>query len=370
MKAQMWEIAGYTDKGPVKEINQDSFLFRTACSARGWAAILGVADGISGLGRGETASRKMMENLLNWWEDNVLRSQTERGAWPRTLETMLLETNRELIRWGKENGVQTGTTASILLLENGNYHILHVGDSRIYLAPGRGRKGLELLTEDQVKPVRREQGGRIYYKNVLTDCVGYREKFAIFQREGKVKKNDVYLVCSDGAYKKLKEDELVRFRRENVGFIFQSFHLLGTMNALENVALPLTFRGEDPKARIRKADKMLDMVGLKKHKKHLPSQMSGGQQQRVGVARALVSDPKIIFADEPTGNLDSHTSEEVMELMQKVVREQKRTLVMVTHDDHLAQYADRIFHIIDGKIVKIEDNRKQKEREEKGYEVV
>ena len=224
MKAQMWEIAGYTDKGTVKETNQDSFLFRTACNARGWAAILGVADGISGLGRGETASRKMMENLLNWWEDNVLRSQTERRAWPRTLEAMLLETNRELIRWGRENGVQTGTTASILLLENGNYHILHVGDSRIYLAPGRGRKGLELLTEDQVKPVRREQGGRIYYKNVLTDCVGYREKFAIFQREGKVKKNDVYLVCSDGAYKKLKEDELekhLRAREEPVQDILE-----------------------------------------------------------------------------------------------------------------------------------------------------
>ena len=100
---------------------------------------------------------------------------------------------------------------------------------------------------------------------------------------------------------------------------------------------------------------MLDLVSLKKHKKHMPNQMSGGQQQRVGVARALVSDPKIIFADEPTGNLDSHTSEDVMHLMQKVVREQNRTLVMVTHDNHLADYADRIFHIIDGKIVKIEE---------------
>ena len=87
--------------------------------------------------------------------------------------------------------------------------------------------------------------------------------------------------------------------------------------------------------------------------------MSGGQQQRVGVARALVVDPKIIFADEPTGNLDSRTSREVMALMQQVVREQKKTLVMVTHDDHLAGYADRIFHIIDGKIVKVEDNRKK-----------
>ena len=156
----------------------------------------------------------------------------------------------------------------------------------------------------------------------------------------------------------LTEEQLVRFRRENVGFIFQSFHLLGTMNALENVALPLSFRGVPRDIRMRRADKMLELVKLKKHKKHLPNQMSGGQQQRVGVARALVVDPKIIFADEPTGNLDSHTSEEVMRLMQQVVREQRKTLVMVTHDAHLATYADRVFHIRDGKILKIEDNRK------------
>ncbi len=163
---------------------------------------------------------------------------------------------------------------------------------------------------------------------------------------------------------RLKEDELVSFRRNHVGFIFQSFHLIGTMNALENVALPLSFRGEKRESRLKKADVMLEMVNLGKHKKHLPNQMSGGQQQRVGVARALVVDPKIIFADEPTGNLDSHTSKEVMELMQKVVREQKKTLVMVTHDDHLASYADRIFHIIDGEIVKIEDNRTNREEKE------
>lgn len=163
---------------------------------------------------------------------------------------------------------------------------------------------------------------------------------------------------------KLKEDQLVSFRRDHVGFIFQSFHLIGTMNAVENVALPLSFRGEKKESRLKKADKMLDLVNLKKHKKHLPNQMSGGQQQRVGVARALVVDPKIIFADEPTGNLDSHTSKEVMELMQKVVREQKKTLVMVTHDNHLASYADRIFHIIDGEIVKIEDNRTKGEEKE------
>lgn len=163
---------------------------------------------------------------------------------------------------------------------------------------------------------------------------------------------------------KLTEDGLVKFRRENVGFIFQSFHLIGTMNALENVALPLSFRGVAKNERLKKADKMLDLVNLKKHKKHMPNQMSGGQQQRVGVARALAMDPKIIFADEPTGNLDSHTSEEVMQLMQKVVREQKKTLVMVTHDNHLAEYADRVFHIIDGEIVKIEVHDRSKEREE------
>lgn len=162
----------------------------------------------------------------------------------------------------------------------------------------------------------------------------------------------------------LNEDQLVRFRRDHVGFIFQSFHLLGTMNAVENVALPLSFRGIPKDIRLKKADKMLDLVNLKKHKKHLPNQMSGGQQQRVGVARALVVDPKIIFADEPTGNLDSHTSEEVMELMQKVVREQKKTLVMVTHDEHLANYADRIFHIRDGKILKIEENLEKILRED------
>lgn len=165
------------------------------------------------------------------------------------------------------------------------------------------------------------------------------------------------VIISGHHIEKLNEEQLVTFRREHVGFIFQSFHLLGTMDALENVALPLSFRGEPKEKRLKKAEKMLRLVGLEKHAKHLPKQMSGGQQQRVGVARALVVEPDIIFADEPTGNLDSHTSEEVMQLMQKVVREQHMTLVMVTHDNHLASYADRVFHIIDGKIVKVEDNR-------------
>lgn len=153
------------------------------------------------------------------------------------------------------------------------------------------------------------------------------------------------------------ENQLVAFRREHIGFIFQSFNLLGTMNAIENVALPLTFQGMDKKLRNQKAEEMLELVGLTKHKMHKPNQMSGGQQQRVGVARALVVEPEIIFADEPTGNLDSNTSVEVMNLMKKVVREKNQTLVMVTHDNYLAGFADIIFHIKDGKIVQIEDKR-------------
>lgn len=170
------------------------------------------------------------------------------------------------------------------------------------------------------------------------------------------------VIISGQHIEKLNEEQLVTFRREHVGFVFQSFHLLGTMNALENIALPLSFRGVPRNVRMKKAEKLLKLVKLEKHGKHLPTQMSGGQQQRVGVARALVVEPDIIFADEPTGNLDSHTSEDVMQLMKQIVREQNMTLVMVTHDNHLAEYADRVFHIIDGKIVRIE-NRRQKETE-------
>ena len=153
---------------------------------------------------------------------------------------------------------------------------------------------------------------------------------------------------------RMDENQLVQFRRENVGFIFQSYNLLNTMNAIENVALPLAFRGVPKKERLKKAREYMELVGVDKQEKHMPNQMSGGQQQRVGIARALVVKPQIIFADEPTGNLDSKTTMEVLQLMQKIVREQNQTLVMVTHDNNLASYADRRIRIVDGKIVNIE----------------
>lgn len=162
---------------------------------------------------------------------------------------------------------------------------------------------------------------------------------------------------------KLKENELVAFRRKQVGFIFQSYNLLQTLNAVENVALPLSFRGVSKKERNAIAKKYLKEVGLEKQMKHMANAMSGGQQQRVGIARALAVSPQIIFADEPTGNLDSKTTLEVLKLMRRIVREQNQTLVMVTHDPNIASYADRQFHIVDGKIFKIEEQHHDEEEE-------
>lgn len=163
------------------------------------------------------------------------------------------------------------------------------------------------------------------------------------------------IVIAGNHIEKLSENQLVAFRRKHVGFIFQSYNLIKTLNAIENVALPLSFRGVPRKIRNEKAKQYIKLVGLEKQMNHMANEMSGGQQQRVGIARALAADPKIIFADEPTGNLDSKTTKEVLGLMQKIVKEQNQTLVMVTHDNYIAKFADRQFHIVDGKIFKIEE---------------
>ncbi|MCQ2400947.1 MAG: ABC transporter ATP-binding protein [Lachnospiraceae bacterium] len=149
----------------------------------------------------------------------------------------------------------------------------------------------------------------------------------------------------------MSENDLVGFRRRNVGFIFQSYNLIPTMNAIENVALPLMFKGVPKKAREAEAIKYLKLVGLEDSMKNLGNAMSGGQQQRVGIARALTGDPKIIFADEPTGNLDTKTSAEVLKLLKDVCAENQKTLIMVTHSPAIAKTADRQITIVDGKIV-------------------
>lgn len=155
----------------------------------------------------------------------------------------------------------------------------------------------------------------------------------------------------------LTEAQLTKFRQRYTGFIFQAYNLLPTLTALENVAFPLCFRGVDKQTREKKAFEMLKLVGIEKRYKHKPTEMSGGQQQRVGIARALVTDPSIIFADEPTGNLDSHTTQEVMELIRNIVDTRHNTVIMVTHDKSVAEYADIIVNIIDGKVVSKEYRR-------------
>ena len=146
------------------------------------------------------------------------------------------------------------------------------------------------------------------------------------------------------------------FRQKNIGFVFQSYNLMTGLSGIENVAMPLMFRGMDKDRRTRIAKEMLREVGLGNRMKHKPTQMSGGQQQRVGIARAFVTKPKIVFADEPTGNLDSRTTTEVMELMVNKSRENNQTFILVTHDNGIARYADRIVTIVDGRIVRDEKN--------------
>ncbi len=149
----------------------------------------------------------------------------------------------------------------------------------------------------------------------------------------------------------MSEAKLALFRQKYIGFVFQSYDLIGSMTALENVSLPLEFRGVSKAVRLRDAKKMLKEVGLDGRMNHRPNEMSGGQQQRVGIARAFVSRPKLVFADEPTGNLDSKTTMEVMEIVVRMCRENGGTMVLVTHDRDIASYADRILTIIDGEIV-------------------
>lgn len=163
---------------------------------------------------------------------------------------------------------------------------------------------------------------------------------------------------------KMNENQLAKFRQTNIGFVFQSYNLLPTLTALENVSLPLIFKRIPKNARDKKAKEMLEAVGLGERLSHKPSQMSGGQQQRVSIARAFVSNPEIVFADEPTGNLDTKTTLEIMDLMTSMAKEHHQTLIIVTHDTEISVYADKIVHIRDGNIQEIKINQQPKKANE------
>ena len=166
---------------------------------------------------------------------------------------------------------------------------------------------------------------------------------------------------------KMNENSLARFRQKYLGFVFQSYNLMGSMTALENVEFPLVFKRFPRKKRQKMAKEMLTKVGFEKRLSHKPKEMSGGQQQRVGIARAFVAKPEIVFADEPTGNLDTKTTKEVMELIKSIAKDNNQTIVMVTHDRSLASYADKVIHILDGKVQSIEE-QKEENVEKKGEE--
>ena len=157
---------------------------------------------------------------------------------------------------------------------------------------------------------------------------------------------------------KLSSDELAEIRNQKIGFVFQGFNLLARTTALENVALPMVYANVVAEEREKRAREALRQVGLERRMYHQPNQLSGGQQQRVAIARAVVNNAPIIFADEPTGNLDTKMSVEIMDLFTRLNRELKRTIILVTHEEDIARYAGRIIKIVDGEIFSDERNER------------
>jgi lipoprotein-releasing system ATP-binding protein len=177
-------------------------------------------------------------------------------------------------------------------------------------------------------------------KSTLLSILGTLDK----PSEGKV------LIDSEDILK-MNEKKLAAFRNKNIGFVFQFHHLLPEFTALENVYIPALIKGESKSIAEQRAKELLDRVGLSHRLNHKPTELSGGEQQRVAVARSLINKPKVIFADEPTGNLDSHNAEALHQLFFELRKEFGQTFVIVTHNEHLAQMADRTIHIVDGMIV-------------------
>ncbi|MBU2598187.1 MAG: ABC transporter ATP-binding protein [Actinobacteria bacterium] len=153
------------------------------------------------------------------------------------------------------------------------------------------------------------------------------------------------------------DNEMANYRKNMVGFVFQSFNLIPTLTALENVEYPMIFSGISRIERLKRSEEVLEKLGLGDRLKHNPTELSGGEQQRVSIARAIINEPEIILADEPTGNLDSKTGKGIMDVLKTINEEMKRTLIVVTHDIYISYYSDRRVYLSDGKIVKIEEGK-------------
>ena len=159
----------------------------------------------------------------------------------------------------------------------------------------------------------------------------------------------VFLLGEDTS--QLSEDDLAKIRGQKIGFIFQQFNLLPNLNALENVMIPMLFQGVPQKERKERAEFLLDSVGLRERILHRPAELSGGEQQRIAIARSLANNPEVVIADEPTGNLDSTTGEKIMEILINLHKKERKTIIVVTHDPHIADYSEKIINIKDGNIV-------------------
>ena len=165
------------------------------------------------------------------------------------------------------------------------------------------------------------------------------------------------IVILDKHIENMSESARIRFRRQYIGFVFQSYNLMPQYTAVENVELPLMLRGIGKRERRKQALAVMEQVGIVSHAEHKPSELSGGQQQRVGIARALITRPPIVFADELTGNLDTKTSAEIMDLLTGLFRSSGTTFMLVSHDPDMSQYTDRTIHLLDGKIISEETNQ-------------
>ncbi|MEM0353697.1 MAG: ABC transporter ATP-binding protein [Archaeoglobaceae archaeon] len=213
-----------------------------------------------------------------------------------------------------------------------------------------------------VHKVYRTQFYEVYALNGVTMKIESGEFVAIMGPSGSGKSTLLHLIgCLDKPTKgevvingvqtsKLSDNELTKLRRDAIGFIFQQYNLVPTLTAVENVELPMIFKGVPKEERRKRALKLLSQVGIEEIANRKPNEISGGQQQRVAIARAMANDPKILLCDEPTGNLDSKTGRQVMEIIKRLNEEKNVTVVLVTHDLSLADYADRIVRIRDGRV--------------------
>jgi len=177
-------------------------------------------------------------------------------------------------------------------------------------------------------------------KSTLLNLIGGLDRF----NRGRILVDGVDIVT-------LNEDELAHYRQKEVGFIFQSYNLIPTLTALGNVELALLFAGVDKKERLQRSRDVLETVGLGERLDHRPTELSGGEQQRVAIARALINQPSLMLADEPTGNLDTQSGKEIMELLRTMNKRYRQTSIVVTHDAEVAEQADRVLHIRDGRLV-------------------